>query len=633
MSLKEEMLSRIKKADKAYYEQDNPIMSDVEYDLLRRNYIRHYGETDLAYVPGRVSDGFQPFKHSEPVASLGKFKQSEDDDKLRKKIHALWPVVIEPKLDGLTVVAYPNPDGSCTFVTRGDGNEGETLPNFISMYEGKEVNTSGYPIRGEVFLTTSALDKIRAAQIANGEEPAKNARNIAAGILRNKERSPYIDKLTYVCYDILGLDVPETQKLEIINDKTAFQPVYCQPIEKLENAVSDIEALYNKYIGENDIPIDGIVIKSEQDKSLEIFGRTGHHPNNAAAWKAKQEIHTTVLRSVEWQLGKERLTPVAVVDPVEIDDTTITKASLANINIIRQLGLKIGATVEIQKANEIIPQITAVIIPGKKDIEIPKTCPSCNHELEEVNGQLFCRNPECPEKIAQQIAYLGSKKVLDIDGLSIQTARAIVEKFETKSPYMVLNMKASSFMKLPGFADKSAKTLADNIKKCKDNKIDLAHAVAACCVSGIGVTIGNLLMKKFKNVDTLYDYAYDYDYDFSEIEGIGEKTNRILHSDSFIENLDTVRFWIPIQEYVEEDLGKTSTFTDKNFVLTGKMPKKRSYYEELIVQAGGRVAGSVSKNTDYLVIADTNSTSTKAKKARDLGTKLISSDELENMIK
>lgn len=196
--LKEELLNKIKEADKAYYELDNPIMSDKEYDKIRTSFINRFGSKDLNYVPGKVTMDFIPFKHIVPVISLSKVKRTEKD-KLLKEIKRLWPIVYEPKIDGLTVVAYPNKDGSCKFVTRGNGTEGEVLPNFISKYEGKNINNTGYPIRGEVFLGYNEFKEINNDRKIKGESLFKNPRNAAAGILRNKERSPYIDKLSYLC--------------------------------------------------------------------------------------------------------------------------------------------------------------------------------------------------------------------------------------------------------------------------------------------------------------------------------------------------------------------------------------------------------------------------------------------------
>lgn len=627
---REEHLEAIKKADHEYYDLDTPTLSDAEYDELRKSYIALYGAEDLDYTPGGVSGEFVPFHHTTPVISLGKVKAGEDE-KIFTGIKKLWPVVLEPKLDGLTVVAYPDENGVCRFVTRGNGADGEVLPNFISRYEGKPVNRTGYPIRGEVFLTREAFDSIVAAQEAAGEEPFRQIRNAAAGILRNKERSPYVDKLSYLCYDVVGLDVPESEKMERIEKDTDFDCVKISSYNTPEETAAAIQPLYDSIIEAGSFPIDGIVIKTEQQDSLARFGSTGHHPNNALAWKAETDKFTTFLREVMWQVGRQRVTPVAVVDPVAIDGTTVTQASLANPGVIRKLGLKIGAEVTIHKSNEIIPQILSVITEGTEVIALPDTCPACGEKLREENEQLFCDNPLCGEKLARGIAYIGSKKVLDIDGMSIETARKIVtaypELVREKQNFSAFFLSKEELESLPGFAKKSADKIYTSIRKAAEG-VDLAHFVAACAVPGIGMTVGTALMKHYGTYEAVAAALDDEAADFTALEGIGELTAKVLHGDVFKGAFRALREAIVPLAYEADAAAPEEQLT---FVITGKMDQPRSFYENIIQSAGHKIAGSVSGNTDYLVIADTNSTSSKAKKARSLGTKLISPAELEEM--
>lgn len=387
-TLKEQMLDKIKTADHAYYALDNPIMTDAEYDSLRAKFIKTYGIRDLNYVPGEVSNDFIPFKHQVPVISLSKIKRT-DTDKFLKEIKKLWPVVYEPKIDGLTVVAYPNKDGSCRFVTRGNGKIGEILPNFISKYMGTNVNNTGYPIRGEVYLGYNEFKEINYDRKIKGETLFKNPRNAAAGILRNKECSPYINKLNYLCYDILGQDISEKDKLNLIESKSKFTTVPYFEGDNLNNINDMVEDFYVNYVDGN-IPIDGVVIKSNLNKSLEKFGFTNHHPNNAFAWKDIGEKSITKILDVKWNVGRSKITPVAILEPVELNGSTISKVSIHNLNIIKKLNLHYNDTVEIEKVNEVIPQITRVINREENSTPINKIlyCPCCNSILEEQNGQL-----------------------------------------------------------------------------------------------------------------------------------------------------------------------------------------------------------------------------------------------------
>lgn len=637
---REEHLSAIKKADHEYYDMDNPSMSDADYDELRRSYIDQYGAEDLNYVPGNAVDGFEKFRHPTPVTSLGKWTKGVDDEAdLKKQIEKLWPVEIQPKYDGLTVVAYPNADGSCRFVTRGLGGEiGEVLPNFIPKYEGSNVNNSDYAVRGEVFITPADFDTLNSALKHYGEEPMKNMRNAAAGLLRRKERSPYLHLLSYIVYDLPGQDMTPAEIREIISEQTKFTFTDGFSFDTAEQTIEGVGQIYNDINSLQVYPIDGIVVKSCQQNSGYRFGNTAHHPRNAVAIKPGRTIYTTIVHDVIWQMGRSKATPVAIVDPVEIDGATVTKASLHNAEQIKKLGLKIGAKVTIYKANEIIPQIGEVLEPGDKDIVLD-VCPACGGPLETINGQQFCTNPDCTERIAQNIAFLCQKDVLDIPGLSIQTARKIVEKWpDTCKKYkqnIIFSMDISAIESLPGFARKSAEKLFSNIYAATKD-VELPRFIKAMCIPGIGNDVGKKLADEYKgDMDFLISMAIrcrdtkpDY---FTTIKGIGPKVSETLVSEDFAEAYFALKEYVTIAPYQKQE-APAGEFAGKIFVLTGKMEHPRSYYEELIAKAGAKTGSGVSKTTDYLVIADVNSTSTKAKKARELRTKLISPEELEEML-
>lgn len=642
MMTREEHLAAIKKADHEYYDLDNPTLSDAEYDELRRNYIDQYGAADLNYVPGGASDGFEKFQHPTPVTSLSKWTKGVDDEAdLKKQIEKLWPVEVQPKYDGLTVVAYPNADGSCRFVTRGLGGEiGEVLPNFIPAYEGAGVNNSDYAIRGEVFITPDNFERLNNALVSAGEEPMKNMRNAAAGLLRRKERSQYLDLLSYVVYDLPGQDMTPAEMREIVAEQTKFSFTDGFSYDTAEETIEGIEQLYADIVSLQTYPIDGIVIKSCQQNSGYRFGSTAHHPRNMTAWKSLQEKKETVVRDVIWQTGRGKITPVAIVDPVEIDGTTVTRVSVHNMAWIKEVGLKINSRVLLEKRNQIIPYISEVIGEGDKDIVLD-VCPSCGGPLEEVNGQQFCVNPNCIERIAQNIAFLGQKDVLDIPGLSTQTARKMVETYpdilELKQN-IIFELSVAEIKKLPGFAEKSAQKLYDAIQAARKD-VELPRFIKALCIPGIGNDVGKKLADRF---GSLLAMAQERKLQGSsdafvknvllKIDGIGPVTAEAVASDEFWEAVDIVTPVFTIAPYEKSEVA-VGEFVGKVFVLTGKMEHPRSYYVEKIEAAGGREGSSVNSKTDYLVIADVNSQSSKAKKARELGTKLVSPEELEEMLK
>lgn len=652
---REEQLKAIKSADNAYYNLNNPTMTDQEYDALRTDYIEKYGSDDLNYVPGN-SITSRKFKHSIEVTSLAKVDEDEVA-KLKSEIKRLGSVVIEPKYDGLTVVAYPKEDGSYFFVTRGSGSEGDILKYFND--ENLAGSNTKYAIRGEAFMTQDNFEKMNADLIKNGEEPKANPRNAAAGILNpaRKEVSPYLNLISYICYDVIGLDVSESEKLNYITANTPFEPTSFYVFnsdDDLDTIVKYISSWKNEIVDNNTYPIDGMVVKSNEDGSLKKFGSTDHHPKNAFAVKSCQSAVYSILKNVSWQLGKTgALTPIAEFDPIHILGSTVSKASLSNPDEIKRLSLKIGDKIGVIKAREIIPKIVINNGGGNKDIVIPDKCPSCGQSLIKNGPVLQCQNELCNEKIAQKIAFMGSKKVLNIDGLSIQTARKIVNYFydnytdllESEGQNIIFYLKKEDILKLDGFSDKSANNLYKSIQDVTlPNKVSIPRFIKACCVDSIGEDVGKILAMEYGSLQNIYDalsptmrskdeYTFVHDK-LNSLDGIGKETAKVILSEDFWTSINNLWSYIEPADYeLPNTESSNSNISGKVFVLTGKMPKKRNEYEAMITSKGGIVAGSVSKNTDYLVIADVNSTSSKAEKARKLGTKLISPTKLEELTK
>lgn len=652
---REEQLNTIKSADNAYYNLNNPTMTDQEYDALRTDYIEKYGSDDLNYVPGN-SITSRKFKHPIEVTSLAKVDEDEVA-KLKSEIKRLGSVVIEPKYDGLTVVAYPKEDGSYFFVTRGSGSEGDILKWFKD--EKLAGSNTKYAIRGEAFMTQENFEKMNADLIKNGEEPKANPRNAAAGILNpaRKEVSPYLNLISYICYDVIGLDVSESEKLNYITANTPFEPTSFYVFnsdDDLDTIVKYISSWKNEIVDNNTYPIDGMVVKSNEDGSLKKFGSTDHHPKNAFAVKSCQSAVYSILKNVSWQLGKTgALTPIAEFDPIHILGSTVSKASLSNPDEIKRLSLKIGDKIGVIKAREIIPKIVINNGGGNKDIVIPDKCPSCGQSLIKNGPVLQCQNELCNEKIAQKIAFMGSKKVLNIDGLSIQTARKIVNYFydnytdllESEGQNIIFYLKKEDILKLDGFSEKSANNLYKSIQDVTTpNKVSIPRFIKACCVDSIGEDVGKILAMEYGSLQSMYDalsptmrskdeYTFIHDK-LNSLDGIGKETAKIVLSEDFWTYINNLWSYIEPADYELPNAESfNSNISGKVFVLTGKMPKKRNEYEAMITSKGGIVAGSVSKNTDYLVIADVNSTSSKAEKARKLGTMLISPTELEELTK
>lgn len=650
---REEHLAAIKAADAAYYNADAPVMADSEYDKLRADYIAKYGAADLDYVPGEAAAAFSKFRHTVPVISLAKVKYDEERGKLETELRRLWPVLHEPKLDGLTVVAYPKSDGSCTFVTRGDGKTGEVLPFFIRGYERSGVNRTGEAVRGEVFMDVATFSAINAEREAAGEELFRNPRNAAAGILRNKERSAYLDRLRYMVYDLPALDIAEPDKLAMLREKTAFEVAPVGGADSVEEEMEAIGKFYEEHL-QVGVPIDGVVVKNAEAGSLARFGGTNHHNSNAVAVKFRPDQAKTALREIVWQVGRDSLTPVAVFDEVELDGTTVSKASLHNWANVRRLALHPGDAVLVEKANEIIPQVIQNF--GQETppapFARPTVCPACGAALasrrletglpdipEEEQVELFCPNAACPEKLAQAVAYLGSRRLLAIDGLSVMTARKLTgatgeAPARIAAPWDIFRLTVEEFKALPGFAEKSAAALYDAVQRARQS-CDLAHFVAACCVPGVGLTVGGALMRRYHSADALFAALSDKARkdELTAIDGIGETLAAILQGEAFTSAFRALRDHIapttyePPAESAGSPQGRSLTF-----VITGKLSRPRDEIKAELEARGHKVTGSVSKNTDYLLCESKDSQSSKAKKARELGTQVIGEAELADVL-
>lgn len=637
---KKEHLEKIKEADAAYYDNAAPVMSDQEYDILRATYIARYGTEDLDYVPGKPVTT-RRFKHPVEVTSLAKVDEN-DTKKLNAEITRLSPTVLEPKYDGLTVVAYPDGHGGYFFVTRGSGVEGDILPNFhpagkITFPETVFNYKYDYAIRGEAFMQRNAFERMNKMLVSMGMKPKANPRNATAGILNpmRKTRSQFMGYISYVCYDVIGMDAPESKKLKYIRECTPFMatPVYYLPSD-FDAAHDYIKAMHDK-IQKDGIPIDGMVLKTDQEHSNERWGSTAHHPRNAVAIKGEQTAAVTVLRGIHWQVGKTgALTPVADFDPIEILGSTVSQASLSNPEEIKRLNLRIGDEIAVIKAKEIIPKIVMSYGGGEKEIDIPDFCSFCDKPLSRKGPVLYCENPYCHERLAQQLAFMASKKALDIPGLFIETCRQMVNylQFEDICLGDLLWTKKEDYLHLDGVKDKKAQKLSDAMRHAMDMPHPFRNWLSALCFDGIGYSVADALIARYGTVEGIEKALFDR-ADKEEIEaisGIGKVTAEALLSQEFHDRWIWLKENFPIQE-IKQELGKTLPFTDKSFALTGKMPQPRSYYEELIKENGGTVVSSVSRNTTYLVIADTNSTSSKTEKARKLGTKLIAPDDLIEM--
>lgn len=647
----QEFLNLLKKYEEAYYSGE-PLVSDEEYDVLKEQYVSQYGEYD--FVPSEGDTGFKRVKHLYPLKSLDKVQLS-DKDKLRKEITRLWPVVIMPKFDGLSIEIQPN----LKFITRGNGEEGDDVTaqcmqiTDIDELKGLKFENNG-PLRAEIIMTHSDFNTLNAERETAGLKLYDNCRNTAAGMLRNLDLNK-VKGLTVMIYENLGSTSAHTLSIQAIEstigqdvldrtDNIRITPVY-KPVD-IDAALNFLDNLENfrKLI---DYDIDGWVVKSDLDNSLEHFGGyTGHHPKNAFSVKGEAKGEWTKINSITWQVGKENITPVAELEPVYIEGSTISRATLHNVSFLKAIGLNDiiingGRTlVKVVKANDVIPKIIKV----KKEydseevavdtVQAPTKCPICGGETTIKDSDsdseiLICTNEDCSAKIQAKAELMASRDALDITGLSEGTIAKILDTYEVNSHEEILSITKEHLLALDGFAEKSAQSLYDAIQKAiKKQSID--KVLYASAIPLIGKSTAKDICKVY-TIEELSNILAKSDTDavkdLCKIKGIGKET-----ANSLVKHKDKFRLmFVAINEVTDIAVKDNNPNKEQySICITGQ----REPFKTIIESAGHKVTSSVSKKTKALIAADGDLTTSKAIKAIELKIPIIKTvEELEELLK
>lgn len=620
--------------DHAYYVGKEALVSDAEYDALKAKYHELTQTEEYDYVPGGSS--FDKVEHTAPILSLDKVKIT-DEDRLRSEIERLGGkvgVIIEPKFDGLTIVRYP--DGKC--VTRGNGQIGEDVSNNCKNIKGLQFE-SNYPVRTEVLMPKSEFEKINNERIKEGLEPFKNPRNAASGMLRNLDSSKVKGLIAYA-YDVIGYDLSETMMLSMMTKDEEMLTTPFWHFKDVDEAITFIKSFDRDALN---YEIDGLVIKSNHAHSLEKFGMTGHHPKNAIAVKFVADEKWTKLTKIVWQVGRTgKVVPVAEFEPIDLMGSIVSRATLHNEAYIKALGLDVDPfrkEICITKANDIIPAVINTRPDGLVHtcdltyLNIPCTCPICGEALEKVNDQLFCVNDICKEKLIAKAVHMVSRDALDIRGLSEETIRKMYDAYnkytQIEDTTFCLGWAVEDLINdIDGFAEKSAEKLVKEMKqKCKS--ITLSKFLIACGIPLVGRTASKAIAKRFKTLEDLgKDLFTNKGAVLLSIDGIGKEIYQSL-KDNFtnetvplLNELTAVYETEIVSEYVEQQAKPDNQLV---FVITGTLEKPRKYYQELIENAGHKVAGSVSKKTSYVLAGE--EAGSKLDKAKTLGVQIITTEQ------
>lgn len=635
-----ELVELLNRASESYYAKDTEIMSNFEYDKLYDELEQLEQETGvvLANSP-TVKVGYEAVEelpkeaHEQPMLSLGKTKDREE---LREWVQDKT-ALLSWKLDGLTIVLTYQAGKIVKAVTRGNGEVGEVITNNAKVFKNIPLSIpfdGDLVLRGEAVITYSDFEKIN-AEIAEEEAKYKNPRNLCSGSVRqlNSEITAKRNVRFYAFNLVSATDIDfensRKKQFEFLT-KMGFEVVEYKEVDK--DTILDAVDYFAKAIETYDVPSDGLVLTYEDIAYGQSLGRTAKFPRHSIAFKWADEIRETTLKEIEWSPSRTGLiNPVAIFEPVELEGTTVSRASVHNISILRGLKLGIGDKITVYKANMIIPQI-AENLTQSDTVEIPKCCPVCGGEtqIRQIGDaqMLYCENPQCEVKKIKAFTLFVSRDALNIDGLSEATLEKFVAKgyIHTYADLFHLERFKEEIVEMEGFGEKSYRNLYDSIEKARNTT--LPRLLYGLGIANIGVANAKMLCKYFHfDLDKMRNADVE---ELSQIDGVGE-----IIATAFYEyfqdaknnaQLDEVLKELQMEEAAEEG---EQTLAGKAFVITGSLNHfaNRDALKEEIEKRGGKVTGSVTGKTVCLINNDITSTSGKNKKAKELNVPIVSEEE------
>ena len=635
-----ELVDTLNKAAKVYYSGTDEIMSNLEYDRLYDELKALEDETGIVLAGSPTHKvGYETLselpkeEHERPMLSLDKTKSVEE----LAAFAGTHKSLLSWKLDGLTVVVTYRDGELYKAVTRGNGYVGEVItPNakvFVNLpakipYKGELV------IRGEAIITYSDFERINRS-IEEDENKYKNPRNLCSGSVRQlnnritAERNVRLIAFALIRADGVDFGNSRQKQFEWLKGQ-GFEVVEYKIVD--ETSVADAVEYFSKAITDNDFPSDGLVLLYDDIAYGESLGTTAKFPRNAIAFKWADEMAITRLKCVEWSASRTGLiNPVAVFEPVELEGTTVSRASVHNVSIVRELKLGYNDEIKVYKANMIIPQI-AENITGSATIEIPKVCPVCGGPtgIKKANDteSLYCLNPDCQAKHIKRFEHFVSRNALNIDGISSQTLEKFIDRgfIKNYTDLYHLNNYEDEIVGMDGFGRKSYDNIIESVEKSRTVTLD--HVIYALGIGGIGLANARLVSRHCnEDPETVADITIE---ELMSIDGIGD-----VLAQSFREYFDDVNNRRLYNELLAElklqkEVRDTSSpVAGKPFVITGSVNHftNRDELKAFIETLGGKTTGSVSAKTDYLINNDVTSNSSKNKKARELGIPVISEEE------
>lgn len=640
-----ELVEILNKAAKSYYVDAVEIMPNIEYDKLYDELVKLEKETNVVLSNSPTQNvGYEtaselPKKaHESPMLSLDKTKSvTELEDWLGDN-----EALLSWKMDGLTIVLTYRGGELVEAVTRGNGIIGEVITNNAKNFQNVplKIEYKGELIlRGEAVIKYSDFKRINES-ISDADAKYKNPRNLCSGSVRQlnpavtRERKVYFNVFNVVKADNIDFENSKAKQFEWAKNE-GFDVVEYKFTNRasLANDIADFES---RIVG-NDIPSDGLVLLLDDIALGERLGSTAKFPRNAMAFKWSDERQTTKLKYIEWSPSRTGLiNPVAVFEPVELEGTTVSRASLHNVSIFEELMLGVGDEISVYKANMIIPQVYENLTKSNTE-KVPKICPACGKDTtikkDNESKVLLCTNPDCQVKHIKQYALMASRDALNIDGLSESTLEKFLSKgfIKSDSDLFHLDKFKDEIINMDGFGKRSYEKLISALDEAKNTTV--SRFLYSLGISGIGSANAKMIAKYFDNdIDRIISASKD---DLLEIEGIGEVlANSIADFFRYEKNIENIESLRKILKFEKEESVGGDKLSGKVCVITGSLQhfSNRNELKELIEKNGGKVSGSVSSKTNYLINNDTASNSSKNKKAKELGVEIISEEDFLKLL-